>query len=68
MKIDRVALDVALVESGISSYARLAQEMGCSPQNLYIVLRRGSCRPVTAGKIAKALNVPLETIAEAVSE
>ena len=68
MRINRDNVELALGESNYCSFAALARGMGCSPQNLYVVLRRGSCRPATAGKIARALKVPLETIAEAVNE
>lgn len=64
MKINRVNVDVALLESGFGSYAELARRMGCSAQNLSVILNRGSCKPATAGKIAAALGVPLESLLE----
>lgn len=62
MKFDRVKVDIALAESGLASYNQLARRMGCSVQNLSVILNRGSCKPVTAGKIANALGVPVEKI------
>ena len=31
-------------------------------QNLSVILNRGRCKPVTAGKIAQALGVPVDSI------
>ena len=64
MKINRTSVDVALSRSGLGSYAQLAHKMGCSAQNLSVILNRGSCKPATAGKIAAALGVPLEDLLE----
>ena len=62
MKFNRNEIDIALAQSGIGNYNRLAQRMGCSPQNLSVIMNRGSCNPVTAGKIANALGVPVSKI------
>lgn len=62
MKIDRTKLDIAIANAGLSSYRHLAERVGCSAQNLSVILSRGSCKPVTAGKIAQALGVPVESI------
>lgn len=62
MKIDRTKLDIAVANAGLSSYRRLAERVGCSAQNLSVILNRGSCKPVTAGKIAQALGVSVESI------
>lgn len=64
MKINRTSVDVALSRSDLGSYAELARRMGCSAQNLSVILNRGSCKPATAGKIAAALGVPLEDLLE----
>lgn len=40
----------------------LANLAGINPQNLSVILHRGTCRPVTAGRIASALNIPVEQI------
>ena len=62
MKINRTELDIAIAKAGVSSYRQLAECVGCSAQNLSVILNRGSCKPVTAGKIAQALGVPVESI------
>lgn len=62
MKLDRTQLDIAVANAGVPSYRQLAQRVGCSAQNLSVILNRGSCKPATAGKIAAALGVPVESI------
>ncbi len=62
MKLSRELVDIAVAQSDCTSYRDLARKMGCSAQNLYVILNRGSCKPVTAGKIAQALGVPVENI------
>ena len=62
MKLDRTQLDIAVANAGVPSYRQLAQRVGCSAQNLSVILTRGSCKPATAGKIAAALGVPVESI------
>lgn len=62
MKLDRTRLDIAVANAGVPSYRQLAQRVGCSAQNLSVILNRGSCKPATAGKIAAALGVPIESI------
>lgn len=62
MKLDRTKLDIAVANAGVPSYRQLAQRVGCSAQNLSVILNRGSCKPATAGKIAAALGVPVESI------
>lgn len=62
MKLDRTQLDIAVANAGVPSYRQLAQRVGCSAQNLSVILNRGSCKPATAGKIAEALGVPVESI------
>ena len=42
--------------------AALAQSCGISRQNISIVIRRGTCEPRTAGKIAAGLGVQVEEI------
>ena len=64
MKINRTSVDISLSRSDLGSYTELARRMGCSVQNLSVILNRGSCRPATAGKIADALGVPLEEVIE----
>ena len=42
--------------------SNLAKASGIRPQNLSTILKRGSCEPITAGKIARGLGVPVEAI------
>ena len=62
MNLDRTQLDIAVAKAGIPSYRQLARRIGCSAQNLSVILGRGSCKPTTASKIAAALGVPVESI------
>ena len=62
MKFDRKLVDIAIAKSDVASYRELARRMRCSAQNLSVILNRGSCKPATAGKIAQALGVPVESI------
>ena len=64
MNLNKPRIELALAKAGLSSYAQLAHKMGCSAQNLSVILNRGSCKPATAGKIAAALGVPLEDLLE----
>lgn len=62
LRFDRELVDIAIAQSDVASYRELARRMGCSVQNLSVILNRGSCKPVTAGKIAQALGVSVESI------
>lgn len=62
MRLDRTQLDIAIANAGVPSYRQLAMRVGCSAQNLSVILNRGSCKPATAGKIAAALGVSVESI------
>lgn len=64
MKLDRTKLDIAVANAGFPSYRQFAQRIGCSAQNLSVILSRGTCKPVTAGKIARALGVDVSEIVE----
>ena len=48
--------------------AALAAASGISRQTISTSIRRGSCEPKTAGKIARALGVPVESIIEEVAK
>lgn len=41
---------------------QLAKQCGIAPQNISTILRRGTCRPATAGKLAKGLGVAVTEI------
>ena len=64
MKLSRTKLDIALAKAGLCSYKQLAQRLGCSSQNLSVIISRGRCTAATAAKLAKALNVPVDKITE----
>ena len=62
MKIDVRAIDVKLAEKGMTR-AALAESSGICRQSVSMVLNRGSCTPVTAGKLAAALDISVSEIA-----
>ena len=64
MNLSKQQIELALGKSDLSSYRELSRKMGCSAQNLSVILNRGSCKPATAAKIAAALGVPLEDLLE----
>ena len=57
MRIDTNKVQILLAEQELSK-ADLAAKSGICRQNISIILGRGTCAPVTAGKIAKALDIP----------
>ena len=40
----------------------LAEKMGIGRQNITTILKRGTCEPKTAGRIAAALDIPVSEI------
>lgn len=46
------------------SMTRLAEASGISRQNISTIVRRGTCNPCTAGKLAVGLGVNIEDIVE----
>ena len=63
MKILKSKLFVIMATSGITQ-GDIAKKMGVSRSYISTVLARGTCSPKTAGRIAKALNVSVESIVE----
>lgn len=61
MKIDSFAIKLLMAEQEINQ-TELAEKCGIARQNLNILLGRGTCSPKTAGKLAKALGVPVREI------
>lgn len=61
MQINTNKVQVLLAELGMSK-TDLAAKSGICRQNISIILGRGTCTPATAGKIAKALGVPVAEI------
>lgn len=61
MKIDSIKIKLIMAEQEINQ-TDLAARCGISRQNVSITLSRGTCSPVKAGKLAKALGVPVREI------
>ena len=62
MLIDSRTIEALIAERGTTKKA-LAQNCGIAAQTLSMVIRRGSCEPKTAGKIASGLSVSVSEIA-----
>ena len=62
MQLDKIELQKALAKRQLS-VVEICKIAEISTQSYYRATRTG-CRPKTAGKIASALNVPLEDILE----
>ena len=61
MKLNSAKIEVLLAEQGLSK-AEYANRCKISRQSVSTILRRGSCEPVTAGKLASGLGVPVSDI------
>ena len=61
MTINTQRLEVMLAERGLTK-AALAASCGISRQNVSTIIRRGTCEPRTAGKLAAGLGVPVTDI------
>ena len=61
MKISKQAVLYLLAERR-ETMKSLAENIGMKPQNLSLVLNRGSCNPITAAKIAAGLGVHVSEI------
>lgn len=61
MIINPTKVEILLAERNMSK-ATLAKLCGISRQNLSTLLRRGSCEPRTAGKLAAGLGIPVSEI------
>lgn len=61
MTISTVKIETLLAKHGMTK-AALAQKCGISRQNISTIIRRGTCEPKTAGKIAAGLGVQVEEI------
>ena len=61
MKIDGMRLELLLAELKLTK-ADLAKRCGVSRQNICTIVRRGTCEPKTAGKLAGGLGVPVADI------
>jgi len=67
MTINTTKIETLLAKRGMTK-AALAQKCGISRQNISTIIRRGTCEPKTAGKIAVGLGVQVEEILKEVFE
>ena len=61
MTINATKIEVLKGEQGLTNMA-LSDRCGIKPQNISTIIRRGTCSPVTAAKLAKGLGVPVTEI------
>lgn len=61
MTIDTIWVETTVAERGLTK-SELAARSGISRQSLSTILRRGTCEPKTAGKLAAGLGVPVAEI------
>lgn len=63
MTINTAKIETLLAERGLTKTA-YAQSCGISRQNVSTIIRRGTCEPRTAGKLARGLGVDVTDIIE----
>lgn len=61
MNINTFALETILAERGMTK-SDLAKASGVCRQNISVIVRRGTCEPKTAGKLATGLGVSVTDI------
>ncbi len=61
MILKRQYIELALAEKGWTQ-TELAANCGISRQSINTIIRRGTCEPKTAGKLADGLGVPVADI------
>jgi len=61
MDIKSRYIETILAEQGLTK-AAYAAKCGLSRQNVSTIIRRGTCEPKTAGKLAAGLGVPVADI------
>lgn len=66
MNISTIKIETMLAERGMTRM-ELAGACGISRQNISTIIRRGTCEPKTAGKLAAGLGVPVTDILEGAS-
>ncbi len=59
IKVQRI--ETMMAERGLTKKA-LAESCGISAQSVSTIIRRGTCEPKTAGKLAAGLGVPVADI------
>lgn len=63
MRISAIKIETLLAEQGMTK-ATLSEKCGISRQNISTIVRRGTCEPKTAGKLAAGLGVGVEDLIE----
>lgn len=63
MKISTKRIEMALAVRGMTKKA-LAEQSRITRQGISIILKRGTCEPITAGKLATGLGVAVAEIIE----
>lgn len=61
MTINTQRIETMLAERGLTK-AAYASSCGISRQNVSTIIRRGTCEPKTAGKLAAGLGISVEDI------
>lgn len=61
MTINTQRIEIMLAERGLTK-AAYAESCGISRQNISTIIRRGTCEPKTAGKLAAGLSLPVAEI------
>lgn len=61
MKIDSDRIEILLAERGMTK-SDLAKKSGISRQSVSTIIRRGTCEPRSAGKLANGLHVGIGEI------
>lgn len=61
MKINTRFIEIKMAEQGLTQKA-LAENCGMAPTNFGRILRRGTCEPITVGKLARGLEVSVEEV------
>lgn len=67
MYVKSKRIEILLAEQGLTK-AELSGRCGISRQSISTIIRRGTCEPRTAGKLATGLGVPLTAIVDASSD
>lgn len=63
MNINATRIETLLAEQSLTK-TELAEKCGIARQNISIIIRRGTCEPRTAGKLAAGLGVRVADIIE----
>lgn len=66
MRISKVRIETILAERQMT-LQQLSTASGIAKQNISTIIRRGSCYPKTAGKLARGLQVAVAEITEEIS-